>query len=295
MGKSRALVALTSMVLCACYVLTASLFLALKNFNHLILAWGQDLQMTVYLKETSTKDEVQALISQLKASPNVHEVTKVSSEENFRQFKNQMGSLLPSAENQSEIQALVPSTLQILFNIKDSLSEPVRIFSEMADKLRESPFVDEVSYGQLWVEKFSDFFTIVRQLLWFTALVLLVASIFVFSSSVRTLVEAKRYEIEVMELVGATRWKIRKPFVFWGALLGFLSGALATLLVAMLLSSLKVSLAESEMLASMALHIQNFTLNEAVAFVFTATAAGVLAAYLCVREINSGWAAVERR
>lgn len=295
MPKSRTLIALTTMVLCACYMLIATLYLGLKNFDHLIFSWGQDLQMTVYLKESSEPTEVEKLINELKQKSVILNVSKISAEENFKQFKTHMASVLPAGENQTELQALIPPTLQILFNLKDSLTDPVKIFSEIAMELRSYPAVEEVSYGQLWVEKFSGLFTIVRQLLWLTTLVLAVASIFIFSNSVRSLVESKRYEIEVLELVGATNWRIRKPFVKRGALLGFSSGVTAIVLVALTVNSLAVSLAESEMLSSMAGAIQNFTLQEGLTFIALATAAGIFAAYLCVREINNGWAALERR
>jgi cell division transport system permease protein len=282
------------MVLCACYIMAASLFLALKNFDHLVMAWGQDLQMTVYLKENSTQEEVKNLVDSLKAKAVVQNVTQVSSSENLSQFKSQMGTLLPSLQDQAKIQALIPSTLQVLFNLKDSLTEPVRIFSEVAESIKDLAAVEEVSYGQIWVEKFSGFFTIVRQLLWLMSLVLLVASVFVFSNSVRTLVEAKRFEIEVLELVGATNWKIRKPFVYRGAMLGLMSGATAVATVSLLISSLKTSLMESDLLASMASRLQNFTLTEALSFIVFSILIGMVAAYFCVREINSGWAALER-
>lgn len=294
MGKNSSLTVLTAVVLCVCYIMTASLYLGLKNFNNFILAWGKDLQMTVYLKEDSSSDEVEELVQILKTNAEIQAVTKVSSQENLAQFKKQMGSFLPELENQTEIQAMVPSTLQVLFNLKDSLVEPIKAFASVAESISTHSAVEQVSYGQMWVEKFSKFFTFVRQSLWALSVVLLLASLFVFSNSVRAWVSSKRYEIEVMELVGATPWMIRKPFIIKGALLGLTTGVLAITFVLVAANSLKASLMESETLVTMAESLQTFSLVETLVFIVFSVLLGLLATYICVREINSGWAAAER-
>jgi cell division transport system permease protein len=294
MNKNKSLTVLTTMVLCACYIMTATLFLSLKNFNNFILAWGKDLQMTVYLKEDAQNQDVEELIKTLKSKAEVQEVTKVSAEENFSQFKKQMGSLMPEIQSQSEVQAMIPSTLQVLFNLKDTLGEPVKAFARVAESIQSQNAVDQVSYGQIWVDKFSKFFVFIRQALWVTSILLLVASIFVFSNSVRAWIESKRFEIEVMELVGATSWMIRKPFVIRGAVLGALAGSVAVGFVFAAIGHLKQTLSESDMLATMASRLECFNGTEAAAFVIFSVVLGVLASYLCVREINSGWAAIER-
>lgn len=294
MGHNRSLTVLTSMVLCACYIMTATLFLGLKNFNSFLMEWGQELQMTVYLKADTDATALQNLISFIKSQPAIQEVHQISAEENFIQFKNQMGSLFPQIENETEVQALVPSTLQLVFDLKNSLVDPLQIFTHAADLLKSQASVDQVSYGQLWVEKFSKFFTFVRQIFWFIALIIICASVFVFSNAVRAWVNSKRSEIEVYELVGATPWSIRKPFVVKGTLLGFLTGSAALLVTLAATEKIKTLMASNDMLSNLAQRIQSFNSSEGLAFVLFSTGLGVFASYLCVREINNGWATAER-
>ncbi len=294
MGPNRSLTVLTSMVLCACYIMTATLFLGLKNFNSFLMDWGKDLQMTVYLKDEADATALQNLITFIKAQPSVQEVKQITSEENFSHFKNQMGSLFPQVENEKEVQALVPSTLQIIFDLKNSLADPLQIFTSVASLIKSQPNVDQVSYGQLWVEKFSKFFSFIRQAFWLIALILICASVFVFSNAVRAWVNSKRSEIEVYELVGATSWSIRKPFVIKGTFLGFATGCVALGITLAVIENLKIFMAASDLLSGMAQRIQTFTLAEGLAFILFSTGLGIFASYLCVREINSGWAAAER-
>ena len=294
MGPNRSLTVLTSMVLCACYIMTATLFLGLKNFNSFLMEWGKDLQMTVYLKDETDATALQNLIAFIRSQPSVQDVKPVSAEENFVHFKNQMGTLFPEVENEKEVQALVPSTLQIVFDLKNSLADPLQIFTSVASLIKSQPNVDQVSYGQLWVEKFSKFFNFIRQVFWLIGLILICASVFVFSNAVRAWVNSKRSEIEVYELVGATSWSIRKPFVIKGTFLGFATGSIALLITLTVIENLKTFMADNDMLSGLAQRIQSFNTTESIAFILFSTGLGVFASYLCVREINNGWAAVER-
>ena len=295
MASNRSLTVLTAMVLCACFVMTATLFLGLKNFNSFLMEWGKDLQMTVYLKDETEALAAQNLISFIKAQPSVQEVKEVSAEENFEHFKAQMGTTFPQVENEKEVQALVPSTLQIIFDLKNSLADPLQVFTKIAALIKERPQVDQVSYGQLWVEKFASFFNFIRRAFWLITLVLVSASVFVFSNAVRAWVNSKRSEIEVLELVGATAWAIRKPFVVKGTLLGFATGLVALGVTILAMENIKGFMLSNETLSSLAQRIQTFSLIEAAGFILFATVLGVFASYLCVREINSGWAAAERQ
>ncbi len=294
MGHNRSLTVLTAMVLCSCYIMTATLFLGLKNFNSFLMEWGKDLQMTVYLKEGVEVPALQGLIAFIKSQSSVLEVRQITAEENFLHFKNQMGSMFPQVENEKEVQALVPSTLQVTFDLKNSLSDPLLMFTSVAGLIRTQPTVEQVSYGQLWVEKFSKFFTFITQAFWVIAIVLVCASVFVFSNAVRAWVNSKRAEIEVYELVGATSWSIRKPFVIKGMILGFATGTLALLITLAAAENIKTFMAANEMLANLSQQIQSFNAFENLSFILFATGLGIFASYLCVREINSGWAAVER-
>ena len=294
MGPNRSLTVLTSMVLCACFIMTATLFLGLKNFNSFLMDWGKDLQMTVYLKDETDATALQNLITFIKSQPSVQEVKQVTAEENFTHFKNQMGSLFPQVENEKEVQALVPSTLQIIFDLKSSLADPLQIFTSVASLIKLQPSVDQVSYGQLWVEKFGKFFNFIRQAFWLIALILICASVFVFSNAVRAWVNSKRSEIEVYELVGATSWSIRKPFVIKGTFLGFATGCVALGITLAVVENIKNFMAANELLSSMSQRLQSFSASEGVAFILFSTGLGIFASYLCVREINSGWAAAER-
>ncbi len=294
MGPNRSLTVLTSMVLCACFIMTATFFLGLKNFNSFLMDWGKDLQMTVYLKDETDATALQNLMTFIKSQPSVQEVKQVSAEENFTHFKSQMGSLFPQVENEKEVQALVPSTLQIIFDLKNSLADPLQIFTNVASLIKLQPSVDQVSYGQLWVEKFGKFFSFIRQAFWLIALILICASVFVFSNAVRAWVNSKRSEIEVYELVGATSWSIRKPFVIKGTILGFATGCVALGITLAVIENIKTFMASNELLSNMAQRLQSFSVSEGLAFILFSTGLGIFASYLCVREINSGWAAAER-
>ena len=66
------------------------------------------------------------------------------------------------------------------------------------------------------------------------ALLLLVCSVALIANTIRLSIYARRREVEVMKLVGATNWFIRWPFVIEGVIVGFMGGVLAVLMLAIL-------------------------------------------------------------
>jgi cell division transport system permease protein len=110
---------------------------------------------------------------------------------------------------------------------------------EQADELiaviDDHPAIDEelgVSYGKETTDKL---LTVARFIQWAglaLITILLVASVLLIGNTIRLSIFARRREVEVMKLVGATNWFIRWPFVIEGVIVGFFGGLLAVLLLA---------------------------------------------------------------
>ncbi|CAA9567033.1 MAG: Assymetric_cell_division_FstX [uncultured Truepera sp.] len=110
------------------------------------------------------------------------------------------------------------------------LSDPSQT-ARVGEALRELPGVDEVEDGGEAVETFLAINEALRLIGSVLIVVLLSSALFAIVNSIRAAITARRDEIEVMRLVGATRGFIRSPFLIEGVFLGLLSALLTLLLV----------------------------------------------------------------
>jgi cell division transport system permease protein len=93
------------------------------------------------------------------------------------------------------------------------------------------PAIDEVRNREEDTAKILSVTRVVKLTMALLAVLLVVASLLLIANTIRLSLYARRREVEVMKLVGATDWFIRWPFVLEGVMVGFIGGALAVLLL----------------------------------------------------------------
>ena len=169
---------------------------------------------------------------QLQKSLALAEYTKsanyVSKEDAAEQYSEDIG------ENFVEFLGYNPLKNAIDVNLKADFVSPVQI-SEIAEDITSKTYVDEVSYDQPLISLLND--NVKRISLW----ILVASGIFTFisvlliNSSIRLSIYSKRFIIKTMQMVGATKKFIRKPFVWTNIKLGSLGGLLALMALAIVL------------------------------------------------------------
>jgi cell division transport system permease protein len=120
----------------------------------------------------------------------------------------------------------LPASLEVMLQPGQSGPEAV---ADVAERIRQYPFVDDVRYGSEWLDKVY----VLRRVAGTATLVLgaafaLVASL-IIGAAIRMAIYARRDEIAIMRLVGATEDFVRRPFLIEGLLTGFGGGVLALL------------------------------------------------------------------
>ncbi len=185
------------------------------------------LDIDVYLADSATVSQVNGLKAQIAAIQDRGDVASfvyVSPEEG-------LASLRERLSDPSILDELPSNPLPAKFNVKPS--DPA-LSQSIIDSLSESPAIDPrlgISYGEKTADKL---LTVARFIQWAgLALIsiLLVASILLIGNTIRLSIFARRREVEVMKLVGATNWFIRWPFVIEGIVCGLVGAALAVLLL----------------------------------------------------------------
>lgn len=281
-------------VLTATFVIVVFLLSIASNFQRVIAIWGEKVQIAIYLDDSVGAQEVDRLTEKIKKDPAVAEVDYISKQKAAESFRGQMASYAPDLLNDPEFATPFPAGLNI--RLKETKETRLNLDSvaALANKFRKLPGVEDVSYGQSWLKNYAAFVSVMRGIGFSIGLVLIFGATLIVGNSIRNHIAARREEIEILELIGATSGFIRRPYLFEGAFLMALAAAMAVAINGAFFSWQIGLLKQSLIFSRVAHEFQFLSVPGMFSVVLTAALMGVTGAWLTAYSINSGWAAARR-
>ena len=182
----------------------------------------EDVSVEVF-PPAATGQELDALANKVQGWSEVSKVTEVSKKEAFAEFKDQF-------KDQPELykdldDGVLPASVQIQLEDPDTANQ-------VAARLKHEGFKeDDLSYPQQTIDRLNSVTSVVIWGLYGATVLFLIASVLLISNAIRLSIFARRQEIEVMKLVGASDGFVRTPFVLEGLLQGLVGSLLAALTV----------------------------------------------------------------
>ena len=181
------------------------------------------VQLSIYLKDGLTTDQIMAVGKQIKAIPNLKHLEFVNKEQAMKEFKARLGDQQQLVNALGDVNPLPNSYVLTFDNPSD-----VKATAKLAATFQG---VESTHYGQDIVEELFRITQVIRiggiVLIGFLA----AATLFIISNTIRLTVFARRKEIAIMKYVGATNGFIRWPFLIEGMLLGLVGAVIAVLCV----------------------------------------------------------------
>jgi len=287
----------TGMQLATLSVLTATFsviifgFALSTNLKRVLASWGDSLRMAVYLEDDLVDSEIEKIRAELEKIKSIKEVIFIPRERATANFKAQMASYAPDLLEDADFANSFPASFQVSVKGGFATEKDLKHLEQLAAVIQEIPGVEDVSYGQTWVKNYSAFVSMLFTSSGVLGLILICGSFFVVGNSIRASVSARREEIEILELVGATSSMIRRPFVFEGFVMGSLAVILALILNFGFHVWQKGMMSASFVLARLAPVISFLSPFTIIAFVIGGGLVGAFGAWLAVRKINDGWSA----
>lgn len=208
-------------------LMIVSLFLLVFiNMESAAENWSERVQVTAYFDRDLNAQEVAAFRGKIQALPGVSRVTYVSRDEALKRFKERLKGQETLLEGVSP--EVMPTSLEVALkrSSRDTLS-----VERFVTALKRIPGISEVQYGEEWVRRFNLFLNFMRLLGLLLGAFLVVAVIFIVSNTIKLTIYARRDELEVMSLVGATRFFIKAPFLIEGIIQGAAGATLSILLL----------------------------------------------------------------
>ncbi|HEX2098734.1 MAG TPA: permease-like cell division protein FtsX [Rubrobacteraceae bacterium] len=204
-----------------CILILGAAMMVNAHVEGVIRKVEQDVAITAFFPEGTTEENIEEVRSSVEGYPEIKESIYVSKEEALRRFEEIMADQPDIVEGIGS--DVLPASIEI--QLKSSQDSEA-----VAEKLRNEGFT-ELSYPQQTVENINQFTNYVVWGLRGATVLFFVASVLLIFNTIRLSIFARRKEIEIMKLVGATDDFVRTPFVFEGLAQGLIGAGFAALLV----------------------------------------------------------------
>jgi cell division transport system permease protein len=221
-GRGAAAVAILTI---AAGLFVLGFFLLLNvNLQRLVTRWGESAELSVYLEDDATQDELKSIDDMVAASGLAAERRYTSKQQASDRFRTDFPDLAGAAA------ALETNPFPASFEIrlKPNVRDVTGAVGGLAEALRGMPGAADVRYDREWLVRLNAVVRGVRIAGGVIVVLLAVAAGMTVANVVRLAATARRAEIEIMQLVGAPFTYVRGPFVVEGILQGGI-GALVAL------------------------------------------------------------------
>ena len=203
--------------------LVGGTFLVQRGFDNLLSKWAGGVQMIVYVTPQATPDQITAIQQALSSNPTVIDVDKL---EYFDTAASLAEAKRLFAADPGAFALLNPNNIPTEFKVVPK-SGKLDLLVQLADSFRPLPHVQRIVLARDQVEQISKLRDFVQTVTVGLSILLLIGALILIWTTIRTAMYARRREIEVMKLVGATNWFIRIPFMLEGLIQGLVGGLLS--------------------------------------------------------------------
>ena len=206
-----------------------------------VLAWSDEAKQRLLVKvyfctpitctqgQEASEQQIEAVRSRLLAMPEVRSVEFVSKQDAYEIMKKKTPEL---------VEGLSTNPLPASLEVTPHRGEDVPAIARRVERAGFAG-VEKVNYAQKVAERVLDVATVISSIFLVAVIVLVAASTLLIANTIRLSIFARRREIEVMKLVGASNWFVRGPFMIEGLICG-LAGSVAAVLLLFLAKEVAV-------------------------------------------------------
>ena len=201
-------------------------WLIYSNLNAVTRRWTESVHIIAYLDNDISDEQRLQLDAKVRAIEHVDEIVYIAPEEALETFKHQLGehaSLVDGIESNP-----LPASyeIQLVKNHRD-----VSGVRSVAKSLKTLPHIEEVQYGEQWLQNLTIVVTMLKFVGLFLGVFLFLTVIFIVSNTIKLTLYSREEEVTIMKFIGATETFIKGPFLAEGIIRGFLGSVLSLVLL----------------------------------------------------------------
>lgn len=261
------------------------------NLNAVLYNWGEDFKVNVYLKDVKDKklSEFEAKLQNIELVENFR---RVSQEE---EIENISKSLNDTFIKGVDLREIVPDTYEL--TIKSSVDKTLNFqykLIELVNILKMESFVEDVSYGQNWLQNYSRLISYITNFFILLCFVLLTSGLYILSTITSASISNRREEIEILEVIGATANKIRLPYVIEASVNSFLAMIIGLIINYGIFKTIQLNLKNNPMFIGLPEQLTFFNTSVLALLILLSIALAAIISFFIVKKINNGWAEATR-
>jgi cell division transport system permease protein len=186
----------------------------------------RDIQVLVYLEDGLGPGATALLEQRLKSDPAVASLSYISKDQALAEFQKQFpgDSHLLQGLGQNPLPASYVVTIAPTFRTSEGIKR-------WAERARTTSGVEQVQYSQDWIDTLGSLVRYIEVAAMIVGVILSAACVTIIANTIRLTLYARREEIEILGMIGATKAFIRIPYMLEGAALGLVGSALSLVIL----------------------------------------------------------------
>lgn len=222
-----------SLVLLLMGLLGLLVFNASKLANH----FKEKIAISIYLKEDASQTEIQSLQRKFSMSPYVKTSEFISKDEAAIKYSADIGENFVEFLGYNPLKDAVDISLKAQYVNQNAIERIV-------NDLQESLVVEEVSYDKPLIQLIDQNIQNASFWLLVSSICFTIISVLLINSSIRLSIYSKRFIIKTMQMVGATKSFIQKPFIWTNIKLGIYGATISSVILILLLNTIDLNFPE---------------------------------------------------
>ncbi len=203
-------------------IIVAIAIIASFNVQNFTKEIEKDLTIVTFLEADITDEEIETVAEELKNISNIDKYTIQKKQEVKEQMQQESEVFNKVLSGWSDEESPLKDTIQI--KVKD-----IEKIKSTANKIEKIDNVSVVRYGEGMVDKMITAFTSIKNVTYGVVIALVLVTIFLIINTIKLTISARKREISIMRLVGASNFTIKTPFIVEGMILGLLGSIIPVL------------------------------------------------------------------
>ena len=205
-------------------IIVAVAIIASLNVQNFTKEIERDMTIVVFLDNDVTEEEIKEIETKIKRIENVEHYTFYSKTDVKKQMQQESEVFKTVLENWEDSESPLKDTFQV--KVKE-----IEIISKTAKTIEKIDKVSVVRYGEGMVDKMIKAFSAVEKITYGVVAALILVTVFLIVNTIKLTISARRKEIEIMRLVGASNITIKMPFIIEGMILGLFGSIVPIIMV----------------------------------------------------------------
>ncbi len=271
---------LTTAFTLACVGIFLLLYVNLRS----AAGWLQEeIKIIVYLDDRLSREAASDLEGRLKADRMVSAVLFISREQALSEFRAQF----PSDSHLLEGLGENPLPASFVVTLAPSFRSPDAV-KRWAERVRTMAGVEKVDYNQEWIDALAGLIRYIELIAIGVGVILSAAAVTIIGNTIRLALFARREEIEILRLIGATRAFIRIPYFLEGAVLGACGSAISLGILKLGFELFRQQIRATGRFSGLENLISFFPVSVCVMLVVVGTALGFAGSFVSLRRFGEG-------